>query len=469
MIGRRAGSRRKSRDKKSNWTIGAKWLRSDGILLISTLIAAWILSWALSISSVKTFMAPLTFELSEKAEERQDAYSMNSIPSRTGPGVTVIDYNDASADALKAPNGDVAVPRGDIAKILDLVRAQPAAKMVFLDISIPYRPVGDEAGEQDLAQALKRWQDDPHAPALGIDAGAAPCQSFMRNDGYTTAFSIERFGAPLDAADRGERSSSSKIIWSCPIFFGLDQQLFSCVVGPSAAGQKTIALPSPGWFAEGVRRAQLPYSGPLKSKLLEADKRCMQNDFSGARRLRLTFPLEGDTSTLEVVAASDFLISPKITGKDGKLFKDRIIVIGSGTKTNQDVVETSGGAVFGPVMVAEALRSAWIFGFADEKPWWEKAIVASAIITVSYLILLALELLKMVVGERAPTSVRIILFIMSHPHLFGFAAIAVAIGFVLVNPINPNWDFTDTAATLFLMEWLFLLKSLLEEWEHERV
>ncbi|MGZ8286279.1 MAG: hypothetical protein ACXW27_07610 [Allosphingosinicella sp.] len=304
-----------------------------------------------------------------------------------GPPMVWVRFDDDSLNADKAP----ATPRAPIADLLERMLRRPATfpDLVFLDIAIA-QPGGDPAGDARLLAAIAAWNEVPEAPPLAIYAGrscTAPGQPVgAAGDSDPTIFfdpGIYRDVVPLRASGA---TAKTRIAWSCPTFIGLRQTEYSCVTTTPLARSPNRtykwALPSPAWFAASARASRSDFHSFMRSDLEAADKICRgvdpdetgmrrphlsrvslaYNDLGGAAGLARRTAAGGQRPLLSVVPIGKLLGQPD---SDLGALGGAIVVIGTGNSWFPDIIHTEAGDVPGSIIVAAALREAFLFGLSE--------------------------------------------------------------------------------------------------------
>lgn len=306
-----------------------------------------------------------------------------------GPPVVWIRFDDRSLVAL-APDHPHVVPRDALARLLDRVRAGPRPRLVFLDVAIGERMI---AGLPALDAALGRWREAAAPPmavyagrACGTVLGAALPGSGSDEASYFAPHYARRIltlGGPSDnerdsrSGAAGASGSHTNIIWSCPVYAGLQQFEFSCATIQLGSGRsETIAIPSPARFAAAARSGQIDLA-VLREQLAQATLLCRGGGEDGefARYLTpvhltlrddrtdlLTTNTVGGRRLLTIRSAVDMLRDDA----DLESLDGAIVVIGGGSSWSPDIVPTEEGGVNGGVLVAFAMRQALTFGIDME-------------------------------------------------------------------------------------------------------
>jgi len=143
-----------------------------------------------------------------------------------------------------------------------------------------------------------------------------------------------------------------------------------------------MALPSPAWFAASVRASRSDFHSPMRSNLEAADRVCRgvdpaeagirrphlsrvslaYNDLGGAPGLARRTAAGGKKPLLSVVPIGKLLAQPD---SDLGALDGAIVVIGTGNSWFPDIIHTEAGDVPGSIIVAAALREAFLFGLSE--------------------------------------------------------------------------------------------------------
>jgi len=308
-----------------------------------------------------------------------------------GPPVVWIRFDDRALQQLAPPDRQHIVPREAVARLLDRIREGPRPRLLFLDVAIGETVVPEQAA---LDEALGRWRAAA-APPMAVFAGRG-CGTVlggslqMSGSAEASYFAphysrwITTLGGPSDDGDarRTDPSQTSQsatnIIWSCPLFAGLEQMEFGCATVRLRSGRsETVAIPSPARFAAGAQSGRLDTIA-LRNQISEATLLC-RGGSQGTEFARYLTPVHlahrneqgGNLLTQTRVGGRPLLSvrsAAEILQADADLdsLAGAIVVIGGGSSWSPDIVPTEDGGVNGSVLVGFALRQALIFGTDTE-------------------------------------------------------------------------------------------------------
>lgn len=405
-----------------------------------------------------------------------------------GPPVIWIRFDDRSLQQLAPSDRQHIIPREAIARILDRIREAPRPRLVFLDVAIGEAVVAEQVA---LTDALDRWRAS-NAPPMAVFAGRAcgtvlgsplPASGVGEASYFAPHYSqqVTMLGGPSNIEGREDRTSrrtqpGTTVIWSCPLFAGLEQMEFGCATVRMASGRsETVAIPSPARFATAARTGRLDTTA-LRQQLDEAEILC-RGGSQGAEFARyltpvhlaprdeqgqdlLTRTIVGGRPLLSVRSAADLLQADA----DLESLAGAIVVIGGGSSWSPDIVPTEAGGINGSVLVGFALRQAFIFGTDVQGGWRLPILIFLVALLTVRLLTLALPRLRKRAMKRWPRAALLSFLILQEQALV-FAVVLALIalpGFLLVD-IGGAVIIAIIAAEIML-----LIDSLGRSWFDER-
>lgn len=330
--------------KVPSWrAVTAAWLWPilAALLVVS---ASMMISRPLAIDTLRGFAAAVH----DKVEV---AYGSGQV-RQNGPPVVVARFDSATTAMLKGDPNGLVTPRSGIAKLLDRVRADRSirAKLVIVDINL--LAITDVAGNSLLSASLYRWRDDPHAPPLGLYAGAA-C---LPGEGGRYFDPSEFPATTLSVKDQ-------RIWWVCPVYDGSAQKLWTCVdrfspgVGRSA---DRLALVSPALLAIAARPQGLSVLQKLEA---QASHSCAGAENSSLVDQKAIVPLiRGGDEALKNLQISarpvlDERPASTLLQSDADLsFLDESILVVAGSPLFNDIQIIDDASYSGPALVGMSSR-----------------------------------------------------------------------------------------------------------------
>lgn len=399
------------------------------------------------------------------------------------PKVAFIDFDSASVrdlrDAAPDPGGNGTMSlKEDVADILDWIRKGSRPRAVFLDLSPLYSRSSE--GDKALAAAIRRWRDDPRAAPMAVFAG--PSCFEVGDKGIPVVLSEGAFGEVMAIRADGTIVTGSRIMWSCPMYDGLELSYWSCAYSEAGDGLlETIALPSPAWFALAVKQADARFAGWMASDLEAARTACKDGMkpsavFTRARgasvpkytRTRFTFDpfdparhkVDGNT-ILDILPAISILTSPDVSHT---VLEDRFVVIGS-SDTSQgfsDTLNTSVGRVPGSLVVATNMRHSWIAGFPKLKGWRENTLIVLLTCAIAYAAMIGARLFRMKLTAEGQNH--ILAVVVTNSGLVGLfcTSICLVLSVALSSSISGS-DIIRVALSIVAIELIFTLGSISED------
>lgn len=395
------------------------------------------------------------------------------------PNAAFIDFDATTVNELRSDTLGIVSLKEEIAKVLDWLRSGPRPRAVFLDLSPLYDK--SEKGDTALAGAIARWNADPRAAPMAVYAGP-PCFE-VGDKGYPSILDGGPYAKAMANRTDGNTAPGHRIIWSCPMYDGLDVAFWSCAF--AVAGEdlvETVALPSPGWFALAVREADVEFAKWMAPDLTAASKACK----NGARSDRATFPgangaavpkysrtrftfdprdetrhqVDGNT-IIDIIPATRILSGTEINRNQTS---DRLVVIGSSDSSQgfSDMLNTSAGRVPGSLIVATDMRNAWIAGFPRTKSWLQDTAIVLLTCIVAYVAMIAARMRRMKLTARKHSHILEVMLVNSGLVGLACTSLCLFLSLALATSISGS-DIVRVAVSIIAIELLFTIGSISED------